>query len=311
MATAQHQPAAHEHYLARGDGRLYIRDIGRGAPIIVVHGGPDFDHAYLLPEMDRLAESFRLVYYDQRGRGRSFSGEVPEDVDLAGEIDDLDAVRESFGLETVALLGHSWGALLAMEYTTRLPHRASHLILMNSAPASHAGLLAFRAHLQRQRSPEQSARMTALRSDPGHRAGDVRADLEYYRIHFGSALRRSDQLDSLIARLRSAVTNEGIVAARAIEDRLYAQTWDSEDYDLIARLGGLRIPTLLIHGDHDLVPIDIAREVADAISGSRFVVLPECGHFAYLEQPDQVRAAVVELLAEPIRAGGASGAVGI
>ena len=154
-----------------------------------------------------------------------------------------------------------------MEYATRRPHRVSHLILMNTAPASHAGVVAFREDLQRRRSPEQSERMSALRSDPRYLAGDVATDLEYYRIHFDSAVRRPDQLDRVIGRLRSAFTSEGIVTARAIEDRLYAQTWDAEDYDLIARLRRLRIPTLFIHGDGDFVPIDVAREAADAIRG--------------------------------------------
>jgi proline iminopeptidase len=294
--AAAHQQGARERYLTRGAARLYVRDVGRGAPIVVVHGGPDFDHEYLLPDMDRLADSFRLIYYDQRGRGRSFSRQSPGDVDLASEIDDLDAIRGSFGFGTVALLGHSWGALLAMEYATCLPHRVSHLILMNTAPASHVGMLGFREDLRRQRTPEQSDRMSAVRSDPRYQAGDVAIDLDYYRIHFGSAVRRPDQLDRVIGRLRSAFTSEGIVAARAIEDRLYAQTWDAEDYNLIARLGRLYIPTLVLHGDHDLVPIEAAREVADAIPGARVVVLADCGHFAYLEQPDRVRAAVAAIM---------------
>jgi proline iminopeptidase len=88
--------AARERYLTRGTARLYVREIGLGEPIVVLHGGPDFDHEYLLPDMDRLADSFRLVYYDQRGRGRSFSGRPADEVDLAGEIDDLDAIRASF-----------------------------------------------------------------------------------------------------------------------------------------------------------------------------------------------------------------------
>jgi proline iminopeptidase len=293
---AADEPAAHDHYLTRGTARLYVREIGRGEPIIVLHGGPDFDHEYLLPDMDLLADSFRLVYYDQRGRGRSFSGGPADEVDLEGEIDDLDAVRASFGLERVTLLGHSWGALLAMEYATRRPHRVACLILMNTAPASHAGVLAFREGLRRRRTPEQSERMTALRSDPRYRAGDPTTDLEYYRIHFASTLARADQLDSVIRHLRSSFTSRGIVTARAIEDRLYAQTWDAEDYDLIARLRRLRIPTLFLHGDGDFVPIEVVREAADAISGSRVVVLADCGHFAYLEQPDQVRAAIAELL---------------
>jgi proline iminopeptidase len=254
--------------------------------------------------MDRLAGSFRLVYYDQRGRGRSFFGRPANDVDLAGELDDLDAIRASLGFEEIALLGHSWGSLLAMEYATLQPHRVSHLILMNTAPASHAGVLAFRADLQRRRSPEQSERMSALRSDPRYLAGDVETDLECYRIHFDSAI-RPDQLDRVIGRLRSAFTSEGIVTARAIEDRLYAQTWDAEDYDLIARLRRLRIPTLFLHGDRDFVPIDVVREAAAAIRGSRVVVLADCGHFAYLEQPDRVRAAVAELMRAQPRSGSA------
>ena len=117
---------------------MYVRDVGTGPPIIVVHGGPDFDHQYLLPEMDTLADAFHLVYYDQRGRGRSFAGERPDDVGIASEVDDLDSVRERFGFDQFAVLGHSWGGLLAATYAIRRPDRVSHLILMNCAPLSHA-----------------------------------------------------------------------------------------------------------------------------------------------------------------------------
>jgi proline iminopeptidase len=297
MAAPGHQSAAHEQFLGSGSARLYVREIGHGVPIIVVHGGPDFDHEYLLPDMDRLAESFHLVYYDQRGRGRSFSGQAPEDISMTTEIEDLDRIRARFGFETVAVLGHSCGGLLAMKYATRLPHRVSHLILMNTAPASHAGVLAFREELQRRRSPEQSARMAALRSDPQYQMGDIDADLEYYRIHYGSTLRRPELLERVIERLRSAFTSDSTVAARAIEDRLYEETWDAADYDLIPELNRLQMPTLIIHGDYDFVPIDIHRDLADAIPGSRLVVLTDCGHFAYLEQPDPVRTTIAAFLA--------------
>ena len=118
---------------------MYVRDVGRGLPIIIVHGGPDFDHEYLLPEMDQLARSFRLIYYDQRGRGRSSSGQAPEDISVTSETEDLDRIRAHFGFEAVAVLGHSWGGLLAMEYALRRRRRVSHLILLNTAPVSHVG----------------------------------------------------------------------------------------------------------------------------------------------------------------------------
>ena len=140
------------------DGSLYARTIGRGPPTIVLHGGPDFDHAYLLPDLDRLDDVLRLIYYDQRGRGRSASGVRPEDVDLRTEIDDVDRVRRHFGLESMAVLGHSWGGVLAMEYAIRHPERVSQLILLDTAPAS-AG------------APSRNAAWSARRSSACPRAG--------------------------------------------------------------------------------------------------------------------------------------------
>lgn len=127
---------ARESRIPVGKATLYAREIGRGQPIIVLHGGPDFDHGYLLPELDRLADSFRLIYYDQRGRGKSADQVLPEDVTLASDVEDLNRVMQHFQLESAAVLGHSWGAVLALEYALRHPTRVSHLILMNPAPAS-------------------------------------------------------------------------------------------------------------------------------------------------------------------------------
>ena len=93
-----------------------VRPPGRRRPAGRVARRSDFGHDYLLPEFDRLADACRLVYYDQRGRGRSYAGDAPDDVTMAGDVDDLDCVRRSLGLETMAVLGHSWGCLVAMEY---------------------------------------------------------------------------------------------------------------------------------------------------------------------------------------------------
>jgi proline iminopeptidase len=66
-AASQSRPNAmpHESRIPVGGAELYARDIGQGTPIIVLHGGPDFDHSYLLPELDRLSDSYHLIYYDQ------------------------------------------------------------------------------------------------------------------------------------------------------------------------------------------------------------------------------------------------------
>jgi proline iminopeptidase len=296
MPSSPELPAVRTSFIGEGLSRLYVRDLGRGLPIVVVHGGPDFDHEYLLPDLDRLAGRYHLVYYDQRGRGRSFSGQSPEHVTIASETDDLDRVREWTTHARIAVLGHSWGGLLALEYAIRHPDRVSHLIVLNPAPVSHQDALTFGRSLTAGRTPQQTARMDALRTDPAYMAGDIAADAEYHRIHFSTAVRVPAHLDQVIRRLRLGFTPEGLVAARRIEAALYGQTWSREGYDLLPALRSLRNPTLVIHGDHDFIPVEVARRIASAIPDARLAILQDCGHFAYLEQPELVEAAISNLL---------------
>jgi proline iminopeptidase len=285
------QPAPLDGYLPVENARLYYREIGQGQPIILLHGGPDFDHTYFLPDMDRLSDSFRLIYYDQRGRGKSAAHVQPEDVSLESEMQDLESVRDYFRLESAAVLGHSFGGLLAMEYAIRHPGRVSHLILMNTAPASYDDWMLLRQD-RRNTTAGDLEKMQVLSSTPEYESGDPDTVGEYYRIHFSAAVRQPEHLERLIQRLRSSFTKEGILKARAIEDRLDEETRLSCEFDLLPQLGRLNIPTLVIHGDSDFVPVECDAHIARAIPKARLVVLRECGHFSYLECPDQLRQAI-------------------
>lgn len=96
LVGVEQGPRAQEHHISVGTVTLFARELGQGQPIIVLHGGPDFDHSYFLPDLDRLAAAYRLIYYDQRGRGKSADGVQPADVTLESEIADLEKVRQSF-----------------------------------------------------------------------------------------------------------------------------------------------------------------------------------------------------------------------
>jgi proline iminopeptidase len=277
-----------EAHVMMRNADLYIREIGNGPPIIVVHGGPDFDHNYLLPEMDRFADSYRLIYYDQRGRGASANGVQPEDVTMESEVEDLDGIRKHFQLESVAILGHSFGAVLALEYAIRHPDRVSSLILMNPAPASHADFLLLRSERLR-KWPDDVAKLKELSATEAYREGDPDAVAAYYRVHFKAALSRPEYVEKVVASLRASFTREGILKARRIEARLNEETWLRDDYDLLPKLAALRIPTLVIGGDHEFIPEECATHIAQAIPNARRVTLQDCGHFSYLECPDQVR----------------------
>jgi proline iminopeptidase len=275
-----------------GAASLYVRAIGLGPPVIVLHGGPDFDHGYLLPDLDRLADSFRLIYYDQRGRGRSAARVRPEDVTLASELEDIDRVRQHFRLDAPTLLGHSWGAVLALEYALRHPKRVARLILMNPAPASASDVAVVRkTYLERLGADRD--RQRAIAAGAAYQAGDPEAVAARYRIHFKPSLKRPEDYERMMARMRAGFLmqgKEGIVKARAVEDQLMRDTWQVAGYDLLPKLAGLRVPTLVIAGDHDYM-VGAAERIAAAIPGAEIVTIKECGHFAFLECPDEVRAA--------------------
>jgi len=272
---------------------LFCRDVGVGHPILVVHGGPDFDHCYFLPELDRLADAFRLVYYDQRGRGRSAEGVRPEDVTLRSEVEDLERVRAHFGLESIAVLGHSWGGVLAMEYAIRHPQHVSHLILMNTGPGSAGDWRILRQEIVRGREPRDQEEMNAIAATDAYARGDLGAEAEYYRRHFRMTLRQPELLEALVARLRANFTPDGVVLARTIEHRLYAETTGSPEWDLFPALRELDVPTLVLHAEDDFVPVELAARIAEAVQGARFSVLPGCGHFTYLETPERVFEEIV------------------
>jgi len=284
---------ATETRIPLGSTTLYSRAIGQGRPVIVLHGGPDFDHGYLLPELDRLGDAFRLVYYDQRGRGRSADNVQPQDVTLASDLDDIDRVRRHYGLDAVVLLGHSWGAVLAVEYALRNPTRVSHLILMNPAPVSVSDLAAVRkTYLER--LGEAMDRQRAILASAAYQAGDPEAVATRYRIHFQPSLKRPEDYEKMMARMRAGFVSQGkdgIVKARAVEDRLMRDTWEVPGYDLLPKLAGLAVPTLVIAGDHDFM-VGAAGRIARAIPRAELVTVKDCGHFAFLECAREVRDAL-------------------
>jgi proline iminopeptidase len=287
-----------------GKTSLYARAIGSGQPIVVLHGGPDFDSAYLLPDLDRLADTYRLIYYDQRGRGKSADHVGPDDVTLASDIDDLDKVRERFGLESTTLLGHSWGAVLALEYALRHPTRVSRLILMNPAPVSASDVALFRKAYLQKIGETNMDRQRQIVAGTAYREGDPDAVIERYRIHFKPAFVRPDAYEKLMSAMKTAFVSqgkEGIVKARAAEDHLMLDTWEKPGYDLLPQLRTFSIPTLVIAGDHDFIPMETVAHIAQAIPGAKLVTLTNCGHFAYLECAGDVRSAFADFFQRPGR----------
>ena len=131
-----------------------------------------------------------------------------------------------------------------------------------------------------------------------YQAGEPEAVAARYRIHFQPSLKHREHYESMMARMRAGFVSQGkdgIVKARAIEDRLMRDTWNVPNYDLLPKLAGLAVPTLVIAGDYDFMA-GAAERIARAIPRAELVTVKDCGHFAFLECGGAVRSALDSFL---------------
>ena len=253
------------------DVALLVRRVGRGHPVVVLHGGPGAHHEYLLPQFDAFAQDRELIYYDQRGGGRSpVARDVP--VGWTEQVADLEALRAHFGIERLTLAGYSWGGLLAILYSLQHRDRVERLALISPAPAWRAARESF------------ERRFGAAQSRPclpgGARDVSEKADCASeipQRFSSGSSSCRWRRTSSIPAQARN-------LTPFRVTGRTQQEVWASlGDYDLRPRLGELQgIPALVMHGEDDPIPIEAARTAAQLI-GAEFHPLPRCGHVPYVE----------------------------
>ena len=262
---------------------LFERRVGAGPAVVVLHGGPGADHGYLQPGFDLLADHRELIYYDQRGGGRSPVGrDVP--VGWREQVADLDALRALWEIERLVIVGYSWGGLLAQLYATEHPNRVERLALISPGPSWRAARDEFeRRFAERNLAPALQAERDAVR------ASDLRTrDPEAFQ-------RRMFEL-SVVPYFYDPSKAHELTAFRVI-GRTQEEVWKSlGNYDLRPKLRTLRsVPGLVLHGEDDPIPIKASRETADLL-GAEFQALDRCGHCPHVERPKEFREIVGKFL---------------
>jgi proline iminopeptidase len=249
--------------------------------MLVLHGGPGAHHDYLLPQMLALADVHggrELLFYDQRGGGRSKSPDR-EPITWQTHVRDLAAVIKEFDLAWSTIVGYSWGGMLALLYAAESRRDASllmpgTLILIDPAPISRQYRSQFeREFARRQQSPD----VERLRAELAESHLRER-DLDAYR-------QRNFELSvaGYFADPRSA---QDLTPFR-VTARVQQSVWDSlGDFDLSAdeRLASFPESTLIVHGRQDPIPLASSEDLAKLMN-AKLVVLENCGHVPYVEQP--------------------------
>jgi proline iminopeptidase len=260
------------HRTVRG-AALFERRVGDGPLVAVLHGGPGASFDYLLPGFDALATGRTLVYYDQRGGGRS---PVPreEPVGWADHVADLDALREQWGIERLTILGYSWGGLLAQLYALEHPQRVERLALVCPAPSWRAARDEFERRFgERNLAPHVQAERQRLRE----------SDL---RVRDPVAFQQRMFELSVVAYFHDPEKARELTPFRVV-GRVQQDTWRSlGDYDLRPRLEALTgIPSTVLHGADDPIPLEASEETSRLL-GATLHVIERSGHCPHVERPD-------------------------
>ena len=270
---------------------LYWAKYGRAnAPkLILLHGGPGADHCYMLPQMLQLGERYDLLFYDQRGGGRSKSA-ARDPITWRTHVEDLGAVVTEFGLEPLSIVGYSWGAMLALLYTIeqrKNPHLVppARLALVSPAPLTREYRLAFEAEFNRRQQTPEIHELREELAQSGLREEDPAA----YR-------QRAFEL-SVAGYFADPSKARDLTPFRVV-GKVQQSVWESlGNFDLIRDLEGIKTPAIVIHGRDDPIPLASSVEASRAIA-TDLVVLDDCGHVPYVEQPRQLFSALDTFLDE-------------
>jgi proline iminopeptidase len=284
-------PSGREGYVDAGDGvRLYYRMVGVGPDTVVaLHGGPGLTMEYFADDLTSLAERRTLLFYDQRGTGRSSLVSDAAALDARRFAEDLEAIRRHFGLEQLTLLGHSWGAGVAALYAARYPDRVGGLLIVGGMPLRRSEWERTFQELDATRDSAMRLQMQERRkawlADPGD-ADTCRA---YYRLYFqpffGDRTAAGRTKGDFCAGPPEALRNK----VASVDRFTFASLGD---FDWRPSLQTVAARALVIHGTSDVMSVNSAREWAAALPNARLVLLEGIGHFPYLEARERFNALV-------------------
>ena len=265
---------------------LFYERVGSGLPCIALHGGLGFDHTYLRRSFGPLEDVIEFIYVDQRGNGRS--GRPPlETITMQQLADDVGAFARAIGLERFALLGHSFGGFVALEFATTHPERLTHLFLLDTSPGAFEPTDA-----------ELGERPDPSTVDPAAREGVQKM--------FGELPGSDDEFTARIPEIVPAYLHRlepapllATMADTIVDTKTLVRGFEFlPQWSVAEKLGRITCPALVTCGRYDLLTTpECSKRLSTAIPHATLAWFEEAGHFPWIEEPDAFFAAVKSFVA--------------
>ena len=282
-----------EGYVDANGVMIYYKIIGRGTPLVIVHGGPGASHEYFLPYLLPLARQNQLVFIDERGSGRSEKLDNPKGYTVETMVEDVELVRQNLGLGKISLLGHSYGGVLAQAYALKYQQNLTHLILASTFPSTSEMNRVFAGQKQKM-SPDVRERIDKLEAEGLFGKGKP-WERSRYPADYMTAAWGDGYFPYLYGRHPDA-NYDPIEQGKTSWD-LYREMWGSngefvidgnlKSVEYVDQLPSIKVPTLVIAGDHDECDPSLSKQMHEKIAGSTLVILSDSGHMTFVDQPIQ------------------------
>ena len=277
---------------------LWYRVAGQGPVLIVQPPGWGIGAEVYEQSLQPLQSELTIIYYDTRGSGRSQAPANDEDYNVGIFVNDLEALRIQLGLESFALIGHSHGGLIALNYALKYPQHLSHLLPLEAqlvGPAEHG----------REAQKEEERIFSELVKDPAFAEA-----MRFFQSAGGFGALFQMELDSefsaFLARImplylknskHAAALQEYVLRHRLPLNALKAAAASDERFPVVNRLNTINIPTLILNGGYDIFCTAAqARMMHERIQGSKLVVFENSGHFPWVEEPELFFSTVIDFI---------------
>ena len=295
-----HSQDASEGYILTPDKvRIFYKIVGSGTEtVVMVHGGPGNSLESIRADLVRLEKGRRLIYYDQRGQGRSEVITDEKKLGYENHVADLEAVRQHFKLEKMSLYGNSWGGLLISLYAVAHPDRIERMVLGNPAAPMHEFMTDQRDEIARRTevmyTQKQRERLKfAEKSANWLKAKDVLAVCKEFFIDILKTYTYSRTMDIGFKGDLCAGPKESVRQWRAVN---YALWRSLGDFNLLPKLGVVTAPVLVIHGVADVLPVRGSEFWASGYPNARLLLIEKAGHISHVERADVFFPAVETFL---------------
>ena len=268
--------------------KLFVKVFGRGEPLLVVHGGPGLNHTYFLPHLESLSKNYTIILYDERACGRSAIPST-DSLGLKFLVDDIDAIRKELGYEKINILGHSWGAIPVVRYGIDYPDKVKTMILCNPLSLSHEFDAEIAAIQKRRMTSSDSTERAGIVGSQEFKSGNPAAYEEIMKLAF----RHSFATLSNSSKLQLDLPENFLKANRALLTGLGKDLWQYDYYHAVSKF---KFSVLILHGQHDALPLKISQRIQSSIPHSQLILFEKSGHFIFIEEPEKFREALTMVI---------------